>query len=437
MKGSIFKRCACRGDDGKQLGARCTRLRRANGAWDSRHGTWAFRVDLPRRADGRRHELLRGGFGSREEAERALASASARIKVGGRVDDRETVGAYLDAWLVGRRRIREGTYRSYEGHIRNYLTPALGAERLERLNATQIGLLYARMSQEEVSPATIARVHATLRKALNDAVRAQRLPFNPATHVELPAQPAHEVRPWEAAELGRFLDATERDRLGSLYEVLAMTGIRRGEALGLRWQDVDLDKGVLRIRQQLVDSGRAGVGPSFGPPKTRSGEGRIVDLDTRTAAVLMAHDFAQQAEREKWAEAYVDRDLVFCREDGQPLRPEYATRHMQDIARTAGLRPIRLHDLRHGAASLMLAAGVPIAVVSKRLGHSSINITADTYSHLLDGVGRSAAEAAAGLVPRGSRADAITSAITRLEHEPSNVAPAGYAQVKRGAPSGT
>jgi integrase len=139
----------------------------------------------------------------------------------------------------------------------------------------------------------------------------------------------------------------------------------------------------------------------FGPPKTASGEARRVDLDEQTVGALMAHRLAQDAERATWGDAWVDSGLVFTREDRTGWHPEVVTKRFIALAVEAELRPVRLHDLRHGQASLMLAAGVPLAVVSKRLGHSSTTITSDTYSHMLEGVGRQAAEAAAALVPRG------------------------------------
>jgi len=190
----------------------------------------------------------------------------------------------------------------------------------------------------------------------------------------------------------------------------ASAGNRRSEVCGLRWSDVDLTRGLLVVRQQLVQldgqarpcaaCGASHRGILFGSPKTASGDARRVDLGRRAIGVLLAQRLDQDTERDLWGEAYADHGLVFTREDGDPLAPETVTKRFGEIIRDAGLRPIRLHDLRHGRASLLLAAGVPLAVVSKVLGHSSITITSDTYSHLLEGVGRDAAEAADALVPK-------------------------------------
>ncbi len=197
--------------------------------------------------------------------------------------------------------------------------------------------------------------------------------------------------------------------------------------------DVDLQRGVLWVRQQVVQLGHELV---VGPPKTASAEDRRVDLDEHTIGALLAHRLGQDAERATWGAAWVETGLVFTREDGSGWHPEVVTKRFRELAVEAGLRPVRLHDLRHGQASLMLAAGVPLAVVSKRLGHSSITITSDTYSHLLDGVGRQAAEAAAGLVPRGSSRDGDQSVTSRGAETSLHPRPEDEGAGQRGGPPG-
>ena len=198
--------------------------------------------------------------------------------------------------------------------------------------------------------------------------------------------------------------------MGALFEVLAFTGLRRGEACALRWTDIDLEVGVITVRTNLVSIG----GPTVeGRPKTRKGE-RRVDIGQRAIGALIAHKLAQDAQREYvgigWAGT---TNRVFTRPDGADVSPDHISvvfrrlvsqvrfaddAHLPDAERRR-LRPIRLHDLRHGAASMALAAGFDIATVSKKLGHSSISITADTYSHLIGGVGRKMADAAEAMMP--------------------------------------
>jgi integrase len=247
--------------------------------------------------------------------------------------------------------------------------------------------------------ATKQRVRATLRSALRDAEREGLVTVNVARLVRLEPGRRPPVRPLEPEELGRLLDHLASDELAPLYETIAATGLRRGEALGLRWADIDLDHGVISVRQQLVTLGRV---VSFEPPKTASGARRI-ELDAHTTGVLLDQRLRQDADRQQWGDAYEDHGLVFARPNGEPLPPNLVTKRFGQLSEQAGVRRVRLHDLRHGAASLRLAAGVNIGLVSKILGHSTIGITADTYSHLLDGVGRDAAERAAALVPRAPR----------------------------------
>lgn len=371
-------------------------------------GTWGFYVELPPLADGKRRQVKRGGFRTKGAASEALERV---ISLEGRGVDtiggaQMTVSAWLTEWLDGKAALRPTTARIYRGHL-DYLIPRIGGRRLSELRPAHItaalrDIVRATAKAERpVGPTTLIRIRATLRSALTAAVQARLIDYNPASFVELPAASRPRVAPWSPAELGTFLDHAAGHRLGALYELLAFTGLRRGEAVGLRWSDVDLDARVIVVRQQVVPVGYA---LSVGPPKTKAGEHRTVDLDERTAGTLLAHRLSQDSERATWGDAWQDDptygELVFRHADGRVLHPEYVTRLFGRLAKAAGVRTVRLHDLRHGAASLMLAADVPLAVVSKRLGHSTLTITADTYSHLLTGVGRDAAERAAALVPR-------------------------------------
>jgi len=413
MRGSVQKRCSC----ATRHNERGERL-----ACKKQHGSWSFVADAGRNpATGKRRQIKLGGFATKAEAEAALAELVDQSAKGMTThDDRQTVSAYLEAWLAGRKAngLRPTTARSYRQHIDQFFVPHIGHLRLRDLRPGHIEAMLAALAVPKLGrrprgPASIRRVHASLRSALGAAVKKRLLPYNPAVGIDLPAAPRPRVQPWEPAELGRFLDTAAADPLGTVFETMALSGLRRGEAAGLRWPDLDVDRGHAVVRQQLVAindddhpcpyCGHHHKGASFGKPKTRSGEDRIVDLDCGVIGVLLAHRLRQDSERAAWGDAYSDHGLVFAREDGTPWAPERLTKRFNQIVARAGLRPIRLHDLRHGQASLMLAAGVPMAVVSKRLGHSSLSITSDTYSHLLEGVGRDAAERASALVPRAPK----------------------------------
>jgi integrase len=239
-----------------------------------------------------------------------------------------------------------------------------------------------------IKPSSVERILATLRSALGTAVKKRRLPYNPAAHIELPEYDAPEINPWSPAEAGRFLDAIQADRYAALYELVMLEGFRRGEVCGMRWDgtvlDLDAERGVIVIEENRVDVAGKVVS---GKPKTKAGE-RRAEIGRRSVEVLTAWRARQEMDAAEWGSGWTDSGYIFTRENGKPLRPEWVSQHFKALTRKAGLRPMRLHDLRHLSASLGLAAGVRIEVISKRLGHSSTRITSDIYGHLLEGSAR-------------------------------------------------
>jgi integrase len=202
------------------------------------------------------------------------------------------------------------------------------------------------------------------------------------------------MKTWTAEQLRAFLKATADDRLHPLWHVLAMTGMRRGEALGLKWDDVDLEAGRLSVRRALIPSGREVV---VSEPKTARGR-RSIALDPETVAVLKGQAARQLAAQADWQEGWIDSGYVFTTENGEPLNPEDVTRYFRQAVKKSMLPKIRLHDLRHTHATLALQAGVHPKVVSERLGHANVSITLDTYSHAIPAMQEEAAALIAGLV---------------------------------------
>lgn len=438
MRAKPFKLCSCRDDAGRTLGRRCPKLARSG------HGTWWFRMSEgpglnSKGAWVKDRQPLTGPFRTEKEAAAELARTVNERQQGRNLDMRRTtVADEWEKWLAGKVNLRPTTRHGYARHGELYIVPLLGTYAVRDLRHEHGVRFYAAIrrqneakaaaGQRTAGAATVRRIHATVSSFLNDLVKQRALPHNPFEHVELEVAERPKVQPWEPAELGAFLDAAATDRLGAMYELMAFAGLRRGEAVGLRWCDVDLEQRLVHIRQEIVDLSGHLV---LDKPKTKGSHGRV-DLDAATVGSLLEHQLRQQAERERWRDGWADwtlpfladperiglqgrrllpvcertacsHGLVFTRADGAALRPEYVTRRMQAIAEKAGLPRNWLHDLRHGAASLQIAAGVDLAIVSKRLRHSSVAITADTYTHLLEGVGRQAAEAASALVPRAPR----------------------------------
>jgi len=377
--------------------------------------TWRIRWDAGIKPNGDRDQRSKGGFRTRKEAEVALSEALTEARQGRVVDTRKlTVASWLETWLTGKHNLRPSTRRAYESHIRVYLTPLIGHCLLSALRADHLDAMYedirAGRLRRPPSAATLHRLHATLHSALQTAYRRRVIPQNPAAQVELEGAPRNVRAIWTPQELSAFLRHASQDRLAAAYHLAAFTGLRRGELCGLRWRDLNLEQGLLTVYQQHVEVGSAVV---VGEPKTK-GSARVVALDLLSVSVLRGHKAAQAAERLAWGSAYQDKGLVFVRENGAPLRPEYVTRHFLRLGAEAGLPRIVLHALRHTHASHALAAGVSMALVSQRLGHSSIAITADTYTQILPQVARDAAELVAALCRQADAESAQSSSAVKV-----------------------
>jgi integrase len=320
-------------------------------------------------------------------------------------------GEWLGRWLASRVSLRASTARSYAAHIRGYLVPYLGGIPLAALSAGDVQAMFTAITRDEaalgrpVSAATLHRIHATLRAALNAAVRAGLIDVNPGRWPELPktARPRAQVwtpalperwrsegwRPvvgvWTAAQTAQFLRLMRDHRLYALFHLVALRGLRRGEAAGLRWSDLDLDAGTLTITRQLQQIGGR---MATAPPKSDAGR-RVIALDRTTITALREHQVRQQAERgaagNKWAES----GYVFASLTGGPVGPDRLTRLFRRLV----------------AATLALAAGADLRVVQDQLGHSTIVLTADTYTSVLLETARAAAERTAALLfPRRTHA---------------------------------
>jgi integrase len=408
VKGSTFKRCGCRDEAGRQLGKACPKL------GSRKHGSWFYVLELPQ-INGKRQQLRRGGFRVQREAEAALANEIARLCSGsapGLADRRLTVSAHLDMWLAGKVKLRPSTRTSYEQHIRDYLKPGLGHLVLVELRADHIMAMMAmirtgqlrskrrRRGMDEITTATARRVFSTLRSALNGAVKQRLIPYNPCLGVELEEERREPAQVWTPDIVAAFLAHAEsvEDRLAVLYRLVLLRGLRRGEVVPLRWSAVDLDECLLWVRENAPQIGGKVV---LGRPKTKAGV-RPVSLDAGTVEALRRHRKRQLAERLAWGKAYEDNDLVFARDDGSMEMPERVSRQFKQLARQAGLPPIKLHGGRHTAASLALEAGVAMKVVSDQLGHSTTAITSDLYTHVSKVVRDDAADRVAALLDQPS-----------------------------------
>ncbi|MFZ3561247.1 tyrosine-type recombinase/integrase [Streptomyces sp. BH055] len=366
-RGRVYRRCGCRGENGKQLGPQCRKL-----AADPDHGSWALAIDVPHTPDGRRHTIRRSGFATQAEAEIALARMRDNLTAGLNPDPTETLATYLLAWLhTVAPRLQPTTLARYRDYTLNDLIPHLGTIPLDTLTRTHITAFAEAQQAAGRGPVTLHRCLRTLSSALTHAVHTGRLPHNPALPAVLPVPSAAPVDPWTAAETATFLAYARRTApyLHDLCTVLITTGLRRGEALGLALEDIDFTARRLLVRRSLttIDNNRL----TLGSPKTTASTTWIM-LSPRAAAALHRRQRA----------THRNTGFVFARPDGNPPRPQQVLNDFREAARNAGLRPIALKDLRHGTATLMITAGIPLVLVSKLLRHTQLATTADLYSHL-------------------------------------------------------
>lgn len=398
--GTVFKRCcrcgeAVRGNACKRCGRRAL--------------SWTFVVDaapagLPRR------QKRRGGYATKREASAALARLLAADQLGIPWEGEElTTGQYLNDWLAEVARggsIRPTTAKAYEVAIRIHIVPALGKVPIRMLSRGLIKDAYSALRggralgrRATLSPKGVHNVHLTLHRALQDAVADRLIPANPASRAHRMSHSRPTVRFWSPGELKRFLMAVADDPDSAMWRVSASTGMRRGELLGLRWRDFDLEEGMVCIQRQLIRNGRV---MEFCHPKTPAGR-RTICLDPATVRALVAHRDRQAAAAAAVSDPTgQDLDLAFCRKNGQPKDPDAVSHRFAQLVTRLGLPRIRLHDLRHTHATIALQAAINPKVVQERLGHASVNVTLDTYTHVLPPMHREAASLIAALVDAGS-----------------------------------
>lgn len=534
--GSIYKRCECRGEDGKLLGSKCPQLKKKN------HGAPAVRQELPPDANGTRRTFRRTGYetvtraqgdlsrlqailalaGDDEDEQRRVGDLLADIKkrraeipepaevqrrlgVGVPLDGKATVAEWLDRWMAGKK-TRPTTNNGYASHIRVHLKPRIGHLRLDRLSVGHVQEMFdaiadesdviaaeneARRVQEarakwakpgrppteererlaaerarlaEMKPyrktntaATRHAIRRTLRAALNRAIAEQLITFNAAAHVELGSgarpkgllwtaerverwrdtgEKPSAVMVWTPEQLGQFLDEAESDRLYAFFHLVAYHGLRRGEGVGVEWTAAHLDIPQPRI-DVLTEIVVDGWTPIETAPKTDSSTSSVM-IDRGTVAVLREHRERQLAERDAWnqqaaerrakgepVEDWTDTGKMFVAEDGQWLHPDVVSKAFRRIADAAGLPPINLRDLRHGAAALVKAGGGDVHDAKVKLRHSTITLTSDTYMELFTEYEQALTEAAAAAVPRARRArEEAPAPVSAPEQGPSTSQPA-------------
>lgn len=341
-------------------------------------GKWAAEVSLGHSFDGKRRRKTIYGR-TRKEVHDKLLALQQDIGTGLAEPSRMTVGQYLQHWLdsAAAHTVRPVTLAVYRQYVRLYADPWIGHIPLSKLQPLQLQQLYTERLQAGLSRRTVQYVHAILRRSFNQAVKWGMIPRNPTAAVDAPRPTRREMQVLTPQQVEQLVQTMTGDPYFALYYLAIATGCRRGELVALRWADVDWRRPSITINRTAEEVKGKAV---FTEPKTARSK-RLIPLPEEAVSALAEHKRQQDQARED--PDYEDHDLVFCQPNGQPLRPGYVTEHFLTFLRRAQLPRIRLHDLRHTHATMLLAAGVHPKIVSERLGHSTISLTLDTYSHVL------------------------------------------------------
>lgn len=345
---------------------------------------WAFHLELTAGLDGRRRQITKSGYTSqkgaataRREAQDQYDSPDVSIQ-----DGRMTVAEWLDRWMElrtdphGEQPLRQSSAENYRLHIEKTWKPTIGRVRLRDLTATHVESVHRSMRRRGVSENTVHRVHATLRSAVRHAYRKGFISRNPLDRVTLGATTAPDLSWWTLTEWQAFSKATSGFRLAALFRLAADSGLRRGELLGLRWTDVNLDAKTVAVVHNRIQVGSTVID---GSPKTKSGAGRVVHLSTGTINALRSWRRTQSTDRLAAGEAWGDSGLVFTDALGQGLLPKSVSQAFRRACDKVNVRRIRFHDLRHLSADIGALSGETDLEVSKRLGHSDPAFTKRVY----------------------------------------------------------
>ena len=360
-------------------------------------GLWVGMLDLGV-VDGRRHRKTVYGQSEREVLQKLSKLRTARERGIDLLAPSWTVGQWLDAWLTeikGFDGTRPRTLTLYKGLAERYVKPVIGGVRLDKLTPAHVQRLVMETRNSQTSrgtapsASTLRHVYKLIRNALGDAYRMELVTRNVATQVKAPPLSSQRRTGLDLAEAKRLLRVIDGERLEALYVLALMTGLRRGELLALRWEDIDLGSRHLHVRRALQ---RVDGKLQMAAPKTSSSR-RTVVLSRVAVRYLQEHKKRQDAERRALGGAWREHGLVFASSIGTPIEPRNVNRRWDELRRKAGLDWLRLHDLRHGYATFLLAKGIPARAIMDVLGHTEIGVTMNTYVHVLPELRQEAADA--------------------------------------------
>ncbi len=356
--------------------------RNPNGAgsiWRRKDGRYEARVYVPQPDGTRKRKTVYGS--TWDECDTKRQELVLRDRQGVPTPTRSAkLSEWLPYWLEEfvRDDRKKTTYAKYETHVRRYLIPHIGSKRLETLGAADVRRMLAAVTAQ-ASAATAKESHRVLRSAITAACREELITRNVVKLVPAPRVQSRELKPWDLEETTTFLEAARKDPQYAAFVLAVALGLRRGEILGLRWSDIDLERRTLTVRNQIQR-----VQKELYADSTKNRRTRAIPVPLMCVAPLRWQRLRQAAQRHDARHAWNDSDYVFTTRTGRTIEPRNLSRSFERITEDAGLRRIRLHDARHGCATLLFAAGVPARVVMEILGHSQIAVTMNIYTHVSD-----------------------------------------------------
>jgi integrase len=355
------------------------------GYYRKRGTKWSFTVDVGRDDQGKRKQKTMSGYKTKKEAEKACAELITQIEKGLYFEEtRDTFGSFFSEWLenVAKPKVRDRTYAGYFSASSKRILPTFGHMKLTEIKPVHVLKFYNQLTEEGLSPEYIKYLQSMLKNTFSTALKWQLIQNNIMDHVDSPRIKRKEKQVWTIEQVNQFLEyaKTKKYHWYMVYLIAIYTGMRRGEILGLRWKDIDMDEGKLSINQTLGYV--KGKGIVVQEPKT-SRSHRLISISDYLIKELRASKLSQQKIRLQHGLPFSVDDFVVSHDDGSPVNPQYTYNHfIKTVKGVEGLPVIRFHDLRHTHATIMLKLGEHPKIVSERLGHSSIQMTLNLYSHV-------------------------------------------------------
>ncbi len=349
-----------------------------------RGSKYSIVVDIGKNpATGKRQQKWFSGYRTKKEAQADLARIINELEQNTFIlPSTDTLSEYLQYWIEQRKpNLSPTTIYGYKSMMKNHIIPSLGQVELNQLKPLHIQEYYNN-KLKILSPTTVLHHHRMLRKALEDAKEWQLIKINPADHVEAPKPKRYKATVLNIDEIKELLKALEGNRLEVSITLILFLGLRRGELLALEWSDLDLENKTITIKKNLVRGGDSGNELIIKEPKTEESI-RTIYLSDNILNLLKKQKIVQKKNKMKYGPKYKDSDFIFTTEMGNLINPASFSREFGDFIKSNNLKKIRLHDLRHTNATLMLKSKIPAKVASERLGHSNISTTLDLYSHVL------------------------------------------------------